>query len=515
MGSLANRFGRLPTGIKIFSVITLALLPLGLIALFVSLAASRTADLQREAGLRVALSQSTRQLSAELSADVRAMSRATRTISTGMRIDEICTQLAKRLSRRPERATPIAVFNGGNAPACGTKGFIPSRPALPRHGRESNAQANGDHLDVIVSSPTTSAIVVARYSVATLATLTKPSTMEVPFTATLTAEGSSLPLHVLNRGVANSAETISAPVGVLGLTLSVSAADVPARATETLLTFLPLLMWASAAVIGFVVVDRLLIRPLDSLRRAVASHTPGTEFHLPSMRTPAREIRELGETFAKFNDEIGQHERRMAKALADQTKATREVHHRVKNNLQVIASLISLHARGAQAPDAITAYAAIQRRVDALSIVHRNHYAELDSAGGIDVKGLLAELAANLRATATPVPAVPAIAINAARFGVTQDNAVAIAFLITELVELSMAINPGAEIKISVFDSEISSKAHLSVASLALQATPALTERLSGRYARVLEAISRQLRAPLAHSGASGRFEIDFAILNR
>lgn len=510
----ANHFGRLPTGIKIFSVITLALLPLGLIALFASLTATRTADIQRSANLRVALTESTRKLSAELAADVSAMRNAADGIAAETPVEEVCARLSAIFAAGAQRVVQYAVFGIANAPVCATPGFAPSRPATLDSDRPPEAVINGDVLDVIVPATRGVAFVVGRYPAATLAGFSQPSTLAVPYATTLATERETLPLRMLASGSLIGAETVSSPVGLLGLSLSISAAGVPFGTTEALLTFLPLLMWASAALIGFFVVDRLLIRPLRSLRLAVASHAPGTKFHMPAMRTPAREIRELGDAFAKFGDEISQHEQQMATALADQTKATREVHHRVKNNLQVIASLISLHARGAQAPDAITAYAAIQRRVDALSIVHRNHYAELDSADGIDIKGLLAELGANLRASAAAASA-PVISIDAVRFGISQDNAVAIAFLITELVELSMAIDPASAIAISVFDSEIDMKAHLIVASTALTATRAMTERLSGRYARVLEGISRQLRAPLAHCGLSGRFEIDFAVLRR
>jgi two-component system, sensor histidine kinase PdtaS len=78
----------------------------------------------------------------------------------------------------------------------------------------------------------------------------------------------------------------------------------------------------------------------------------------------------------------------------------REVHHRVKNNLQVVASLLNLHARGAKTEDASAAYASIQRRVDALAVVHRNHYAELEENRGVALKPLISELGANLRANA-------------------------------------------------------------------------------------------------------------------
>jgi two-component sensor histidine kinase len=72
----------------------------------------------------------------------------------------------------------------------------------------------------------------------------------------------------------------------------------------------------------------------------------------------------------------------------------------VKNNLQVVASLLNIHGRSAETPNIhrARAYAAIGRRVGALSIVHRNHFAEMEENRGIALRPLISELAAELRA---------------------------------------------------------------------------------------------------------------------
>ena len=515
MSGLTERFGRLPTGIKILSIITLALLPLGLIALFASLAATRTADLERSANVSVALTESTRKLSAELATDLSVMRGAVNAIASGVPAEDVCARVSAILATQTRRISQFALFGPASVPLCATPGYAPPRPSTLNLDSLPLASLTQNMLEVSVPAQSGGATAVVRYATAALATMAQPSTLSTPYSMSLSTENATLPVRVPDKRLPLRTETVAAPVGLLGLTLTISTAGIPFGTIGALLTFLPLLMWASAALIGFLVVDRLLIRPLRSLQLAVASHVPGTPFDLPPARTPAREIRELGETFAKFSEEISQNETKLAAALADQTKATREVHHRVKNNLQVVASLISLHARGAPSPDAATAYAAIQRRVDALSIVHRNHYAELDSDIGIDIKGLLSELATNLRASVIAHATAPAISISAPRFGVSQDNAVAIAFLLTELVELSITVDPGAAIAIAVSDSAAPDKATLALTSTALRDTEAMQSRLAGRYARVIEGLSRQLRAPLAHDGTTGSFMIDFNILAR
>jgi two-component sensor histidine kinase len=137
------------------------------------------------------------------------------------------------------------------------------------------------------------------------------------------------------------------------------------------------------------------------LRTSVAAYTPGQVIDIAaSGPLPAAEIRELGETFRAISRTVAIHEAGLAEGLVRQTKLTREVHHRVKNNLQVISSLINFHSRGATSPDAATAYASIQRRVDALAVVHRNHFAEMEENRGLNLRTMIGELAANIRATA-------------------------------------------------------------------------------------------------------------------
>ena len=121
---------------------------------------------------------------------------------------------------------------------------------------------------------------------------------------------------------------------------------------------------------------------------------------LPDKLGPATEIQELRDAFARGLMRIEQSEREMADALDGQRRLVREVHHRVKNNLQVVASLLNIHGRSAETAEARAAYAAIGRRVGALSIVHRNHFAEMEENRGIALRPLLSELAAELRAGA-------------------------------------------------------------------------------------------------------------------
>ncbi|WP_353739235.1 histidine kinase dimerization/phosphoacceptor domain -containing protein [Sphingomonas sp. NIBR02145] len=231
---------------------------------------------------------------------------------------------------------------------------------------------------------------------------------------------------------------------------------------------------------------------------------------------PAAEIRELGDTFREISRTVKEHEAGLAEGLVRQTKLTREVHHRVKNNLQVIASLINFHARSAKSDEATEAYASIQRRVDALAVVHRHHYAELEENRGLDVRSVIGELAANIRATAPERAQGLGVTLDISPVLVNQDVAIAVAFLLTEIVELAMNCHPAAQIRISIKpipDDE--HRALLRVSSPALVESTALETLVESRYGRIIGGLARQLRTKLHHDPLTGAYEAAIAITGK
>jgi|GEM_PF-1930972 len=63
------------------------------------------------------------------------------------------------------------------------------------------------------------------------------------------------------------------------------------------------------------------------------------------------------------------------KQSAEKDILLREIHHRVKNNLQVVSSLLNLQAASITDQKAIDALMASQKRVKAISLIHQNLYA--------------------------------------------------------------------------------------------------------------------------------------------
>src|ERR1051325_1715200 len=62
--------------------------------------------------------------------------------------------------------------------------------------------------------------------------------------------------------------------------------------------------------------------------------------------------------------------RRRERELLTKEATIREIHHRVKNNLQTVAALLRLQARRLSAPEARAALQEAVRRVGSIAIVH-------------------------------------------------------------------------------------------------------------------------------------------------
>ncbi|WP_406666761.1 sensor histidine kinase [Gallaecimonas sp. GXIMD1310] len=121
------------------------------------------------------------------------------------------------------------------------------------------------------------------------------------------------------------------------------------------------------------------------------------------------------------------------RALEEKTVLLGEVHHRVKNNLQVISSLLNLQAR--TAPEAIQeALTDSQHRVKAMALIHQLLYERQDFSQ-LDLKAYMERLGYLLRESM--LRRMPGIKLNVnceVDFSLDLDRAVPCGLLVNELV---------------------------------------------------------------------------------
>jgi two-component sensor histidine kinase len=82
---------------------------------------------------------------------------------------------------------------------------------------------------------------------------------------------------------------------------------------------------------------------------------------------------------------------RIAQQSAELELMMKELHHRVKNNLQTVSSLLSLQTNKLQDETAISALKESQLRVQAMSFIHQRLYKK-DSLTGVNMKEYLTDL---------------------------------------------------------------------------------------------------------------------------
>ncbi len=307
----------------------------------------------------------------------------------------------------------------------------------------------------------------------------------------------------------------TSPVGRTGTTLEIASRRKSVSGTDIISLLAPLGMWLLAGGLAWLLVNKLLLRPLRDIQRTVAHYRPGQRYRAqPRGPGVAAEISSLEQDMTDLSEMVARDKRDLASGLERQTLLTREVHHRVKNNLQIIASLLNIHSRAADTVEAMETYRSIQRRVGALSAVHRNHFAELEDNEGIALRPLLSELAAGLKGN-TPMDAHAAVTVDAAAMQIQQDIAVPVSFLFTEIGELALLSDPTQPLTIHVHRcTDEGHMAALSIQSDALKAGEKVTGLLQHRFDRVLTGLSRQLRQALDYDGESGTFHIHFPTLD-
>jgi len=138
---------------------------------------------------------------------------------------------------------------------------------------------------------------------------------------------------------------------------------------------------------------------------------------------------------AKAKQDLERLSAEQADTIAQRDLLLREVYHRVKNNLQIIDSLLVMQRRRLSDPEAKTALAGLRSRVFALGLVHHQLMGSQDLKT-FDAAPFLEELSGNiLQGTATKDVR---LCVNAMPLRVGLDFAIPLGLIVTELVTNSL-----------------------------------------------------------------------------
>ena len=265
----------------------------------------------------------------------------------------------------------------------------------------------------------------------------------------------------------------SAPYMTIFLGLPADAVIAPARESMTRNIWLMAVM-ALLGLGGAWLLDRLVLgKRLKAVTRTAAriqdgdlSARTGLPLEDTDLGLLAGTLDHMAQALQERETEREQTAEATVRSLREKETLLREIHHRVKNNLQLILSLVRL--QGLHQDDCTSAdfTARMENRVRAMALVHEMLY-ESEDLGGVDLSGYIPRLAQAVVKASAP-PGGVQLTVNAAAARLVLDRAVPFALLLNELITnackhsqqqdqtcgLSVALTAdGADLELTVEDS--------------------------------------------------------------
>lgn len=181
-------------------------------------------------------------------------------------------------------------------------------------------------------------------------------------------------------------------------------------------------------------VDRWCVRPLRSIQELARRVARGEMVEIESVAGGGPEMAQVAGRVGEMAAAIASREQALKVGLEQRDHMLREIHHRVKNNLQMISSLLNLQAGEIRSPRIRRFFGDAQNRVLTLSILHRHLY-ERSSWSLVDFQQFISDL---VRQISVARPGVqrpsPRYQIRAPIMAVGPDTAIPIGLIVTEAV---------------------------------------------------------------------------------
>lgn len=272
---------------------------------------------------------------------------------------------------------------------------------------------------------------------------------------------------------------------------------------------LPLLMAAFAFIAIWYAANRFVLRWITYLERVARAYGKGHyALHPAAAAADApEEIQLLAGAMGEMASNIRERDASLRHALEQRTLMLREIHHRVKNNLQIVGSLLQIEARRVEEPAARAALQITQTRINAIALAHRV-LEEVDTQTVVNLRRLLADLSQMLHDAFSAQTYNEGVAVEAPDLLVETDIAVPLSLLLVEQIGAISrdAITAGQErLRLSI-------RMHSDDTALTLEIAYDDPQGLAANRATssFADAYARQLRAHHTTETADGRSIVRF-----
>lgn len=143
--------------------------------------------------------------------------------------------------------------------------------------------------------------------------------------------------------------------------------------------------------------------------------------------------KELEQHKANLEKQVAKRTHELKRALDEKEILLRELYHRTKNNMQVIQSILGLHAAKSNNEDVTNVFIDTSNRIQAMALVHQKLYQSKDLSR-IDIEEYLKELIEIIMQSYDIAPNRISFEFDIERLFVLIDTAIPCGLLITELI---------------------------------------------------------------------------------
>ncbi|PJK28173.1 sensor histidine kinase [Minwuia thermotolerans] len=260
-------------------------------------------------------------------------------------------------------------------------------------------------------------------------------TVDADLRERIVARGSADFEAVGSDGVPRFYSSVALPHGDVSLLFGVPKASALGWVEKDMITRLVSLavIWLTAVAAAWLAIQRLVIHWTSDLRAMSQAYGRGDYSVSRDFTQAPAELRQLGDTLEVMALRIQSREAELRDSLAQKDLLLREIHHRVKNNLQIVTSLLNIHGKSVTETSARSALDEVKLRVRALTLVHRYLY-ESDDLQLVDLNSFVSELGQAVLASSGDDRIRIAFQCDIPDLPILSDRAVPIALLVTEAI---------------------------------------------------------------------------------
>jgi PAS domain S-box-containing protein len=148
-------------------------------------------------------------------------------------------------------------------------------------------------------------------------------------------------------------------------------------------------------------------------------------------------LKEARESVCKLNDQLESRVRErtadLAKMVADREVLLQEVHHRVKNNLQLVSSLLGIQGRELTDPQSRASLEECTTRIQTIALVH-DHLYQSANLSHVSFSSYARQLAQDLFCALRPPSSLVALELAVDDVGLSVDKAIPCGLIVNELI---------------------------------------------------------------------------------